>query len=188
MGDFSSHLQSWDMTTSMHEERGYDTPSFYSRCWYTTSTPDIALCTEDFHSITMREVDDQLGGSDHRPAYLTLEARTVQASTLPRWNYKKANWLLYRYRTSILSNIIQVYDRYMNIVIKVFNNYVLHAAKECIPKIARKDYKPYWNEDLNNKHNELTTARNLADVTPSIENNTALKQTNAKFIKPRHGA
>ena len=107
----------------------------------------------------MRVVGDQLGGSDHRPAYLTLEARTVQASTLPRWNYKKANWSLYRHRTSILTNSIQVYDRDMNIVIKEFNNYVLQAAKECIPKGARKDYKPYWNEDLDNKHNELTTAR-----------------------------
>ena len=87
-----------------------------------------------------------------------------------------------------ITNSIQVYDRDMNIVIKEFNNCVLQAAKECIPKGARKDYKPYWNEDLNSKHNELTTARNLADVAPSIENNTALKQANAKFIKTRNEA
>ena len=74
----------------------------------------------------------------------------------------------------------------MNIVIKEFNNYVLQTAKECIPKGARKDYKPYCNEDLNNKHNEGTTSRNLAEIAPSIENNTALKQTNAKFIKTRN--
>ena len=55
-------------------------------------------------------------------------------------------------------------------------------------RCARKDYKPYWNEDLNNKHDELTTARNIADVAPSIENNTALKQANAKFIKTRNEA
>ena len=55
-------------------------------------------------------------------------------------------------------------------------------------KGAIKDYKPYWNEDLNNKHDELTTARNLADVAPSIENNTALKQANAKFIKTKNEA
>ena len=72
----------------------------------------------------------------------------------------------------------------MIIVIKEFNNYVLRAANECIPKGARND----WNEDMNNKHNELTTARNLADVAPSIENNAALKQTNAKFIKTRNEA
>ena len=62
------------------------------------------------------------------------------------------------------------------------------AAKECIPKGARKDYKPYWNGDLNNKHNELATAGNLADVAPSVENNAALRQANAKFIKTRNEA
>ena len=134
----------------------------------------------------MKEVSDQLGGSDHRPAYLTLEARTVQASTLPSWNYKKANCSLYRHHTIILTNSIQVYDRDMNIVIEEFNNYVLHTAKEYIPKGVRKYYKSYWNKDLNNKHNELTTARNLADVAPSIENNNLLKQANAKFIKTRN--
>ena len=77
----------------------------------------------------MREVGYQLGGSDHRPAYLTLETRTVQASTIPRWNYKKEYWPLYRHHTSILDNSIQVYDRDMNIAIKKFNNYVIQAAK-----------------------------------------------------------
>ena len=80
--------------------------------------PDIALCTEDLHSITMREVGDQLGGSDHIPAYITLEARTVQASTIPRWNYKKENWPLYRHHTIILTNSIQVYDRDKNMVLQ----------------------------------------------------------------------
>ena len=152
MGDFKSHSQSWgyDHIDARGEEfeawqddknltlinQPYDTPTLYSICWHTTSTPDITLCTEDLHSITMREVGDQLGGSDHRPVYLTLEARTVQASTLPRWNYKKANWSLYRYRTSIITNSIQVYYIDINIVIKEFNNYVLQAAKECIPKGA----------------------------------------------------
>ena len=90
MGDFNSHSQSWgyDHIDARGEEieawqddknltlinQPYDTPTFYSRCWHTTRTPDIALCTEDLHSITMREVGNQLGGSDHRPAYLTLEA------------------------------------------------------------------------------------------------------------------
>ena len=76
----------------------------------------------------------------------------------------------------------------MNIVIKEFNNFVLHAAKECFPKGERKDYTSYWNEYINNKHNELTTARTLADVAPSIENTTSLKQTDAKFIKTRNDA
>ena len=61
MTDFNSHSQSWgyDHIDARGEEieawqddqnltlinPPYDTPTFYSRCWHTTSTPDIALCT-----------------------------------------------------------------------------------------------------------------------------------------------
>ena len=72
----------------------------------------------------------------------------------------------------------------MNIVIKLCSS----GSKGMYPKRCEKDYKPYWNKDLNSKHNELTTTRNLADVAPSIENNTVLKQTNAKFIETRNEA
>ena len=93
MGDFNSHSQSWgyDHIDNRGEEieawqddnnltfinQPYDTPTFYSRCWHTTSTPDIALCTEDLHSITMREVGDQLGGSDHNYDVLCLYATHI---------------------------------------------------------------------------------------------------------------
>ena len=85
LGDFNSHSQSWgyDHIDARGEEievwqddkltlinKPYDTPTFYSRCWHTTSTPDIALCTDYLQSITMREVGDQLGESDHIPAYI----------------------------------------------------------------------------------------------------------------------
>ena len=57
--DFNRHSQSWGYATSMHEKRRlkhgrtiltlinqpYASLTFYSRCWHTTSTPDIALCT-----------------------------------------------------------------------------------------------------------------------------------------------
>ena len=105
MGDLNSQSQSWryDHIDARGEEieawqddknltlnnKLYDTPTFYSRCWHTTSTPDIALCTEYLQSITMGEVCDQLGGSDHISSYLTLEARTEQASTQPGGTTRK---------------------------------------------------------------------------------------------------
>ena len=71
-GDFNSHSQSWGYnhidTRGEEIEEWQDnnnlilinkseyTPTFYSRCWHTTSTPDIAICTEDIHSITKRTV------------------------------------------------------------------------------------------------------------------------------------
>ena len=52
------------------------------------------------------------------------------------------------------------------------------------PKMHKKKVTiPTAIEDLNNKYNELTAAINLSDVAPSIENHTASKQANAKFIK-----
>ena len=63
MGDFNSHSQSWgyDDIDARGEEieawqddnnltlinQPYDTPTFYFKCWPTTSTPNIALFTED---------------------------------------------------------------------------------------------------------------------------------------------
>ena len=131
---------------------------------------------------------NQLGGSDHRPVYLTIAAKTVSAPVLPRWNYKKANWLLYHHRTRVLTKNIHIYDRDINKVVSEFTRCILQAAKEAIPKGARKEYKPYWNNDLDKLHNELNTARDVAESEPTSENNTALKQVNAKFIRARNDA
>jgi hypothetical protein len=61
--------------------------------WHTTTTPDLALCTDDIHKTITRNVCDQLGGSDHRPVVLSItETATPVHAQLPRWNYKKANW------------------------------------------------------------------------------------------------
>ena len=100
VGDFNSHSQSWgynhiDARGEEIEEwqddnnlilinKPEDTPTFYSRCWHTTSTPDIAICTEDIHSITQRKVGSQLGGSDHKPVYLNLDTKITTASPMPR--------------------------------------------------------------------------------------------------------
>ena len=79
--DFNSHSQSWgyNLIDARGEEieewqgdnnliiinKPEDTPTFYSKCWHTTSIPDIAICPEYIHSITKRTVGSQLGGSDY---------------------------------------------------------------------------------------------------------------------------
>ena len=59
-----------------------DQDTFYSRCWHTTSTPDLAFCTEDVHRKLTRKVSDQLGGSDHRPVLLTIEGMLMNQNIL----------------------------------------------------------------------------------------------------------
>ena len=107
---------------------------------------------------------------------------------MPRWNYKKADWKAYTHRSSILTSNIQTYERDINKVIKEFTAGILQAAKECIPKGARKEYKPYWSDELENTHKDLSDARKTAETNPSIENNIALKHASAKFNKTRNEA
>ena len=89
MGDSNSHSPSWGYDDLDHKgdevedwiithnmvliNKADDPPTFYSRAWRTTSCPDLAIATDDVAKITSREVDKQLGGSDHKPFFLTIE-------------------------------------------------------------------------------------------------------------------
>ena len=126
-------------------------------------------------------MENQLEESDHQPIYPTIAVKTVSTPVLPRWNYKKTNWLLYHHHKSVLTKNIHIYDRDINKVVSEFTRCILQAAKEAIPKGARKEYRPYWNNDLDKLHNELHTARDVAESEPTSENNTALKQVNAVY-------
>ena len=197
VGDFNSHSQSWgyDHMNSRGEEvenwqddnrlillnSPHDQPTFYSRAWRTTTTPDLAFCTEDMRNVK-REVGDPLGGSDHRPVFLTLGLETTQ-STLPRWNYKKAKWGLFSHRTSELTKDIRVQGRDINMVVREFNAGILKAAKETIPRGARKSYKPYWSTELQELEDNMTEARREAETNPSEQNNIKLQASKATFLR-----
>ena len=199
VGDFNSHSQSWgyqhmdrrgeEVENWQDENRlllinsPSDQPTFYFRRWHTTSTPEIALCTEDLHGSIRREVGEQLGGSDHRPAFLKLNLGGSTEATFPRWNYKKANWTLFKYRTSTLSKDITVQGRDINMVAKDFNLCILKAAQETIPRGTRRNYRPYWSQELQDLQDALSEARAAAEVNPSQENNTKLQQAKAKFLR-----
>ena len=52
----------------------------------------------------------------------------------------------------------------LNTKIKAFNQAVLKAAQESIPRGARRNYKPYWTEEQ--QENAVIEARNLVEETP----------------------
>ena len=53
--------------------------------------------------------------------------------------------------------------------VREFTGCILQAQKEKILKGARKDYKPYWNDDLDKQHIELNAARDLSEYVPKIQ-------------------
>ena len=90
--DFNSHSPSWgypDLDSKGEEvEDGIitnqmvfinhpDYPyTYYSRAWITTSCPDIAIATDDVTTFTRHPVEQQRGGSDHKPVILHIRSGT----------------------------------------------------------------------------------------------------------------
>jgi hypothetical protein len=48
---------------------------------------------------------------------------------------------------------------------------------------VRKDYKPYWSNEMQKTHDALTKAREEAETNPSQENNINLQQRKAKHLR-----
>ena len=114
MGDFNSHSPSWgypDLDPKGDDVEDWiianqmvlinrpDEPhTYYSRAWRTTSCPEIAIATDDVTKITELCVEQQLGGSDHKPVLLVIKQDLRQAGRklCPSWNYKRANWPEFR--------------------------------------------------------------------------------------------
>lgn len=200
-GDFNSHSQSWgyehmdkrgEELESWQDENKLilinqpaDPPTFYSRAWHTTSTPDLAFHSPDLKWDITRIVGKQLGGSDHRPVFLNIHNEfTGDSSTRTRWNYKKANWNMYQHVSSVLAKDIKV-DKDINRIVSEFTRCILEAASKTIPRGARKNYKPYWNDELEKLQNEMETARQLAEKRPSQEHHNKYQQTKAKFQRAK---
>lgn len=199
VGDFNSHSTCWGYEET--DRRGEevedwqidaqmillndpeDPPTFFSRRWLTTSTPDLAFATDDLSKKTTRGVLSQLGGSDHRPVKLAinLQYRPQNSTTFPRWNYKKADWNMFANLTDFYTRGLKTDDLNINRVTRNFNQAILKAASETIPRGARKNYRPYWTEELQELEDEVSSSRQETEENPTVENNINLKATTAKY-------
>ena len=198
VGDFNSHSEAWGYDEA--DRRGEevedwqidnglvllndpdDPPTFFSRRWLTSSTPDLAFATNDISRIATRTVLKQLGGSDHRPVKISLDLhfKPQEAKTFPRWNYKKANWERFSSLVDQYSLKISNKQQNLNTKIKALNQVILKAAQESIPRGARKNYKPYWTEELQQEEDAVAEARDRVEEDPSQENNITLKAATAR--------
>ncbi|KAK7096645.1 hypothetical protein V1264_003726 [Littorina saxatilis] len=200
-GDFNSHSPSWgyaeldrkgeDLEDWMFENnlillnRPDDPPTYYSRSWRTTSTPDLAIATDDIASIAQREVNQQLGGSDHKPVIIQLQeqVRTTRQKLKPSWNYKKARWNDFERKLDENCRKLDLQDENLNDQAEHFTAAVLKAAKKTIPRGRRRDYKPGWNDHLQQLHDAVCTAREAMEENPTDELVTAHNKAKAEFTK-----
>ena len=117
--------------------------------------------------------------------FIAFNKNTTNNPVHPRWNYKKAKWGLFRHRTNTLTKDLLVQGRDINNVVRDLNSCILQAAHESIPRGARKEYKPYWTNQLQELQDEMEVARQDTESNPSDENHLRLQQTKAKFLKAK---
>ena len=186
IGDFNSHSPSWgyeEMDTRGEEVEDWmmenrlvlvnqpdDKPTCYSRAWKTTSTPDLAIATEDIHKLTSRAVTSQLGGSDHLPVILSISSLGISEHSMePSWNFKRANWKLFREKADNLCGNISASND-LNRNVESLADAMLEAAKQSIPRGKRRHYRPYWSDTLEQLHEKLDSAREDMEQSPTPEN------------------
>ena len=63
----------------------------------------------------------------------------------------------------------------------LLNISILRAARESIPRGARRDYKSYWLEEVQNVEEKVSQAREILETELSIDSYIALKAASAKY-------
>ena len=167
LGDFNSHSPSWgypDLDLRGEEIENWqienrllllnhpdDQPTFYSRRWRSTTTPDLGFSTDDIEKSTSRTVLDQLAGSDHRPILIRMQLNMKRLSKFvpPRWNFKRANWAKFSHLLEGLTAKINPRSNQIDRTTKQFQEAIKmqrskasrEAQEKPTPLTGTKDYK-----------------------------------------------
>ncbi|GFO13160.1 RNA-directed DNA polymerase from mobile element jockey-like [Plakobranchus ocellatus] len=96
--------------------------------------PDIALISSDLEESTTREVLDDVR-SDHLPSLITINccASAQGWNNKPKWNYRKANWGVYRDTLDDALSKVLPDNTTISVLNEAFTRAVIHAARRGIP-------------------------------------------------------
>jgi len=174
VGDFNSHHPEWgypdpdkdgellvewasnnDFTlTHDAKQRG----TFHSARWQKDYSPDLCWVTAigDHPQPANQTVLDDFPHSQHRPLliHIGLQLPIIHSSSKKRWNFRKANWDLYRDKmersiVAIPSRCIPIEEAYRR-----FQGAVFKAANGSIPRGCRPVYTPCLDEECQALLNE----------------------------------
>ena len=132
---------------------------------------DLSLCSPNLLLEVQFKVEEDSFGSDHFP--IILNVGISLPDTLPRWNFKRADWEHFHNvcNENLTINSVDMYDE----PITVFTDVLCNNAKLAIPMSTpkqRKRCKPWFNNDCDNaikarrkalkKFGRYITAENLS--------------------------
>jgi ribonuclease HI len=196
-GDFNGHSPIWgyssrnntghaieeltNSTSLILLQNSQSPPTLLHRSNGSTSRPDLTLVSADIrHQCRVSVLDDI--GSDHRPILIEISApMTSKKYQLipPSWNFKKANWPLYRHLVHKQFATIDMTQN-TNLIYSKITSALLQSAKVAISRGHRKKYRPFWNRDLAKTVKERKKARRRAEEHPTPVNRTEYNRLSAK--------
>ena len=144
--------------------------------------PDLTMISSDLLNRHTVDVLGMVGNSDHRPILTSiLLKKRKKFKQRTRWNFKKANWDLYREESnqklqSVLTSDHASVDELCDQVTKS----ILEAATKSIPRGYRKHYKPFWSEELQKAIDRRETARKNLEKDQNDDNKIAYNRECAK--------
>ena len=195
-GDFNGHSPSWGYndtnqtgnfietfcnTTNLFRMQDSGTPpTHFHRAHKTLNRPDLTLVSADLMNKTQSKVTDGVGSSDHFPTIITVEASCPKSfEKWTRWNFKKANWEEYKSTSDALLQKLDLSSPDVNKTTTNVTEAILTAAKKCIPRGCRSNYKPFWNENLAQLVKNREKARKDYMENPTPENRTKFMRNSA---------
>ena len=184
-------IEEWEIDNNMILLNSFDDPpTFYSRRHRTSTTPDLAFATGNIAFKTVRKVCNQLSTSDHKPILLNIDVEDPLTETrqLTRWNYKKADWDMFSQLTDESCKNIHTRGNHIERMLKELTCGILESAKKSIPRGSRRNYKPYWTEELEKMEKRVQEARDTAETELTVEANIAFKKASAELKKATNTA
>ena len=196
-GDFNAHLPF--LGYSSYNKRGHDIeeivnasnlylmqnseskPTLFHRRHKTSSKPDLTLVSSDIVDSATVTVLDGID-SDHQPILTNITRKhqgKPKALRTCHWNFKKANWALYKEETD-KAFAMMTPDKPLDEAYKEICSTIMTSAKKTVPRGNQKKYKPFWNKQLEEAVKERRSLRKQAQKEPTIENTRKYNKATAK--------
>ena len=189
-GDFNGHSPLWGYTDNnasginienlclstnlvcLQDENS--PPTLLHKVHGTQHRPDLTLVSADLQSLSSTEVLKDIS-SDHRPILLKLDIakQKSERKRKTRWNFRKADWNKFqREIDAALPPQEDLHNMDTNQANESITAAILKAAQQSIPRGSIKNFKPFWNEKLDQAVQARQMARENYEKDNTPENRT----------------
>lgn len=196
LGDMNSHHSLWGSTQTDSKGRKIEkllddnkillndgSATHFCTRTGTLSAIDLTICHATLSPSLSWEALSQLWRTDHFPIIMNLPQPPLIIPNRPKkWNFKKADWELYRQLTRPIEYTISP-EANIDSLINNFTSQIREAAEVAIgyKKSNHKHTTLWWNSNCRNDQRALKNSLARYKKTKDVEDLIQLKKDRAKF-------